>query len=191
MWHQTSHPTFLCHGVLNSKSFPDGLVVKNLPTNAGNTGDAGSIPGSGRFPGGGNGNPLPVFLPGKSHGQRSLAGYIQSMCCNMPQSKLWYNRSKRIVSQVMLWKWAPKSTMFLKKFFFSCSRGISSFLTRDRICSSHPPVLGAQSQPTGPPGHPCFLILSVSTRLPRTCQSSWLWSCWDCPGLWGKEGAQA
>ena len=104
----------------------------------------------------------------------------------MPQSKLWYNRSKRILSQVMLWKWAPKSTMFLKKIFFSCSRGISSFLTRDRICSSHPPVLGAQSQPTGPPGHPCFLILSVSTRLPRTCQSSWLWACWDCPGLWGK-----
>ena len=51
-------------------------MVKNLPNSAGNTGDAGSIPGSGRFPGGGNGNPLPVFLPGKSHGQRSLAGYI-------------------------------------------------------------------------------------------------------------------
>ena len=36
-------------------------------------GDAGSIPGSGRVPGGGNGKPTPVFLPGKSHGQRSLA----------------------------------------------------------------------------------------------------------------------
>ena len=31
------------------------LVVKNSPANAG---DAGSVPGSGRFPGGGNGNPL-------------------------------------------------------------------------------------------------------------------------------------
>ena len=31
--------------------------------------------GSGRSPGGGNGNPLSVFLPGKSHGQRSLVGY--------------------------------------------------------------------------------------------------------------------
>ena len=35
--------------------FPDALVVKNLPANAG---DTGSIPGSGRFPGGGKGNPL-------------------------------------------------------------------------------------------------------------------------------------
>ena len=34
------------------------LVVKNLPANAGNVRDAGSIPGSGRFPGRGNGNPL-------------------------------------------------------------------------------------------------------------------------------------
>ena len=35
-----------------------GLVVKNLPANAGDIGDEGSIPGSGRSPGGGNGNPL-------------------------------------------------------------------------------------------------------------------------------------
>ena len=40
-------------------------------------GDAGSIHGSGRFPGGGNGKPTPVFLPGKSHGQRSLEGSIK------------------------------------------------------------------------------------------------------------------
>ena len=34
------------------------LVVKNLPANAGDRSDAGLIPGSGRLPGGGNGNPL-------------------------------------------------------------------------------------------------------------------------------------
>ena len=34
------------------------LVVKNLPTNARDIRDAGSIPGSGRSPGGGYGNPL-------------------------------------------------------------------------------------------------------------------------------------
>ena len=33
-------------------------MVKNLPANAGDTRDAGTIPGSGRAPGGGNGNPL-------------------------------------------------------------------------------------------------------------------------------------
>ena len=35
-----------------------GLVVKNLPANIGDIRDAGSIPGSGRFPGGGHSNPL-------------------------------------------------------------------------------------------------------------------------------------
>ena len=34
------------------------LVVKNLPANAGDTRNAGSIPGLGRSPGKGNGNPL-------------------------------------------------------------------------------------------------------------------------------------
>ena len=33
-------------------------MVKNLPANAGDTGDMGLIPGLGRFPGRGNGNPL-------------------------------------------------------------------------------------------------------------------------------------
>ena len=37
------------------KGFLAGSVVKNLPAN---TGDTGSIPGLGRFPGGENGNPL-------------------------------------------------------------------------------------------------------------------------------------
>ena len=34
------------------------LVVKNLPTDAGNVRDEGLIPGLGRSPGGGHGNPL-------------------------------------------------------------------------------------------------------------------------------------
>ena len=37
--------------------FSGGSVVKNLPVSVG---DTGSIPGSGRSPGRGNGNPLPV-----------------------------------------------------------------------------------------------------------------------------------
>ena len=34
------------------------LVLKNLPANAGDTRDTGSVSRSGRSPGGGNGNPL-------------------------------------------------------------------------------------------------------------------------------------
>ena len=34
------------------------LAVKNLPANAGGIRDMGTVPGSGRFPGEGHGNPL-------------------------------------------------------------------------------------------------------------------------------------
>ena len=37
---------------------PGGSMVKDPPTNAGDTADAGSIPGWGKSSGGGNGNPL-------------------------------------------------------------------------------------------------------------------------------------
>ena len=49
-------------------------MVKNLPANAGDTGDMTSIPGSRISPGGGMAT-TPVFLTEKSHGQRGLAGY--------------------------------------------------------------------------------------------------------------------
>ena len=38
--------------------FPGGRVVKNSPDNAGDGGDVGSVSGSGRYLGGGNGKSL-------------------------------------------------------------------------------------------------------------------------------------
>ena len=50
-------------------------MVKNLPVNAGGAREAGLIPGLGRSPGVGNGNPFhPVFLPGKSYGAEEPGG---------------------------------------------------------------------------------------------------------------------
>ena len=43
---------------MNKGSFLSGSVVKNPPATAGDTEVVGSIPGSGRFPGGGNGKAL-------------------------------------------------------------------------------------------------------------------------------------
>ena len=43
--------------------FTGASVVKNLPANAG---DAGSVPGLGRYPGEGNGNPLQYSCLGNS-----------------------------------------------------------------------------------------------------------------------------
>ena len=51
--------------------FLDGSVGKESACNAR---EVGSIPMSGRFPWRRKWHPTPVFLPGKSHGQRSLAG---------------------------------------------------------------------------------------------------------------------
>ena len=45
-------------GSLNTLGFPGGAVVRNSPANAGDSRDVGLIPGSGRSPGEGNGNPL-------------------------------------------------------------------------------------------------------------------------------------
>ena len=53
-------------------AFPGGSDGEEYVCNAG---DPGSIPGSERSPGGGNGNPLPIFLPREFHGQRILEGY--------------------------------------------------------------------------------------------------------------------
>ena len=44
--------------MLKARGFPGGAVVKNPVASAGDARDAGSIPGLGRSPGEGNGNPL-------------------------------------------------------------------------------------------------------------------------------------
>ena len=60
------------------QGFPGGSDSKESTCNEG---DLSSIPRLGRPPGEGNDNPLqPVFLPGESHGQRSLAGYSPWGC---------------------------------------------------------------------------------------------------------------
>ena len=68
-WVHHSHSETTVYGVVHSvgldkclmtrahhyRGFPGGSVVKNPPANAE---DVGSVPGLGRSPGGGNGNPL-------------------------------------------------------------------------------------------------------------------------------------
>ena len=65
----------VCVCVCVCVGFPGGLMVKNLLTNAGDTGDLSSIARSGRFRWRRKWQPTPLLLPGKSHGQRSLASY--------------------------------------------------------------------------------------------------------------------
>ena len=54
-------------------------VTKNLPANAGSTGDVGSISGLGRSPGGGNGNTLQYSCWGNPMDSRRLVGSMGSL----------------------------------------------------------------------------------------------------------------
>ena len=56
------------------------LVVKNLLAIAGDFRDTGSIPGSGRSPGGGHGYPVQYSCLENPHGQGSLVGYSPRGC---------------------------------------------------------------------------------------------------------------
>ena len=65
-WRRDRQPTPVFLG------FPGSSDSKESACNAG---DLGSVPGLGRFPGGGHGNPLQCSCLENPHGQRSLAGY--------------------------------------------------------------------------------------------------------------------
>ena len=56
-----------------------GSVVKNLPANARDTGDLGSISRSGRSPGGGNGNPLQCSCLENPMDRRALQTTVRGM----------------------------------------------------------------------------------------------------------------
>ena len=58
--------------MLHSTGFPGGSDGKEPACNAG---ALGLIPGLGRYPGGGHGNPLQYSCLENPHGQGSLAGY--------------------------------------------------------------------------------------------------------------------
>ena len=59
---------------------PDGSVGQESACNAGDIGDAGFGHCVGKIPWRREWRPTPVFLPEKSHGQRSLVGYNSKGC---------------------------------------------------------------------------------------------------------------
>ena len=81
--------------------FEGGPVVKNLPANAG---DAGSVPGLGRSPAGGNGNPLQYSCLGNPMARRAWQATVQGVAEESDttlrlngnnSNKSTYERSKR------------------------------------------------------------------------------------------------
>ena len=62
-------------------------AVKTLPANPGDVRELGSIPGLGRSPEGGHGNPLQYFCLKNPHGERSQRGYSQRVAKSWTQLK--------------------------------------------------------------------------------------------------------
>ena len=108
---------------METKGFPGGAMVKNLPANAG---DACLIPGSGRSPGGGNGNPLQYFCLGNPMDRRAWRAIVRGV------TKSWMQLSTHIhkenhTSQITEfsaspWRGRCKSLGSLKSFLWSTSQ---------------------------------------------------------------------
>ena len=73
-----------------SLALPDAVVVpvvKKPPVNAGDTRNAGLIPGPGRSPRGRHGNPLQYSFLGNPHGQRGLGATVYRVTKSQTQLK--------------------------------------------------------------------------------------------------------
>ena len=116
--------------------FPGDSVVKNLLADAG---DVGLISESRKIPWRRKWQPTPVFLPGESHGQRSLAGYSPRGCkgsdttewlsththasLKKSSSKTWnyyyYNWNLAMIF-LMLWNSSSDFPQLFYAFLFVC-----------------------------------------------------------------------
>ena len=84
--------------VNGSWTFQVVLMVKNPPANAGVTGDASSIPGLGRSPGGEHGNPLQHSLENPMDW-----GAWQDMVHRVSKSRIWLKRlSKHTMAAIVI-----------------------------------------------------------------------------------------
>ena len=107
---------FICRKNLIHRVCSIAMYLSDQKESACNAGDPGSVPWSGRSPGGGNWQPTPVFLPGQYHGQRSQAGY-----------SLWVHKESDTTEQLTF--------LLFWLLNFSCERH------RDHYCGILPKIL--------------------------------------------------
>ena len=125
--------------VLLTMGFPGGSVVKNLPVDAG---DTGSIPGSGRSPGGGHGNSTqyPCMENSKDRGgwqatihgvaeNRKWLGDLTTTMINCSHHAVYYIPGASLFCKWKLWIFMPFG--HLHPFHPSCN----PFLWQPPICN--------------------------------------------------------
>ena len=158
--------------------FPGGSEGK---ASACNVGDLGSIPGSGRSPGEGNDNPLQYSLAGKSHGQRSLAGYSPwghkeldmtewlnketwKYCFSEAATQVHTLSRPLLVTSAVLGIWTPSVGLFRADFDCAWSPSLAS---QSSVCSHSP--------------HPLILPMPAGWSW---CQGlQWYFCCYLCSGF--------
>ena len=89
------------------EGFPGGSVVKNLSANAA---DTSFNPWVGKIPWRRKWQPTPVFLSGKSHEQRSLAGYSPRGCKRVRHSLVTKTTTQSLWVRSWVWlSWSSDS----------------------------------------------------------------------------------
>ena len=113
------------------------LVVKNLPASAEDIRDSGSIPGLGRSPGGGHGNPLQYSCLESPHGQRSLS--VHGLQFTELQSQTWLKwlstyillgGKTNIFRNILQNTWSFKELLILVRVL--CTHSLSLDITSSR-----------------------------------------------------------
>ena len=99
------------------------LVVKNVPSNAGNVRDAGLIPESGRSLEVGHGNPLQYSCLENPHGQGSLVGYSPQGC--KESDKTEQLSTAQLCISIWLYKFVLRTFTHLCCLIFVCFRSQS------------------------------------------------------------------
>ena len=109
------------------------LVVKNPSANAGDIRDRGSTPGLGRYPGGGNGNPL------------------QYSCLKNPMDRrVWWATVHRVAKSWTWLKWLSAHTC--TDGISPQQRGLISYLSHLHLWAPIQPWLDPKALPKGPGG---------------------------------------
>ena len=83
-----------------AQGFPGGSVVKNPAANAGDSRDAGSIPGSGRSPGKESGNPLQYSCLGNSMDRGPWQAIVHGVAKNQTRLKRLNNKYCQILTSI-------------------------------------------------------------------------------------------
>ena len=78
------------------RGLPGGSMVKNPPANAWDAGDTGLIPGSGKSPGRGNGNPLQYSCLENPHGQRNPGSYSPYGCKELDMTEATQHKQRSL-----------------------------------------------------------------------------------------------